>query len=110
MKELAALQDVLEAERAALLSGRLQDVIPLAERKLALIGSLQAIPGNRALPEDVSASAKRNAALLEAAARGIKSALARIEDIKSAAITTTYDARGARLTITSPDVTRGTRA
>lgn len=109
MKDFDALKLVLEAEREALLQGRVSDLAPLTRQKLELLESLSLRFGERGLPEDIKVLAKRNAVLFESAARGIKSALTRVEDIRSAMALATYDAKGGRQTLSVPSPQRETR-
>lgn len=110
MKELDALKSVLEAEREVLLRGHVSDIAPLTRQKIALLESLGPRVGKRGIPDDIKALANRNAALLEATARGIKSALTRVADIRSAMAPTTYDAKGGRQALSVPNPQRETRA
>lgn len=101
MDVIDALDDLLEAERAALLSGKIDEVGRLLTRKEALIDELSTLEG-RALPElqTLSNKVKRNQDLLDHALEGIRTVARRLASLRRVrSALDTYDARGARHTI-----------
>lgn len=102
---LAALLRLLEEEREGLLRGRLAEVAALADRKARLIAALPA-PGLAGADvvalTRIRTAAARNQPLLEAAASGLKDALARLAEVRqSAGILATYNPDGARQTVST---------
>lgn len=94
-----ALLSLLEAERAALLSGDLSTLEASAERKteLAIAISRHAPPLPRERIAALSAAAQRNAELCEAARRGLRTAIDRLsERARVASHLETYGADGRR--------------
>lgn len=78
------LEGLLDAEREALLAGDFGRLAELVARKEALVQKLgDADAGNDAL-RALRARAERNAELLTAAGRGIRSVLRRLAEIRSA--------------------------
>lgn len=96
-----ALDDLLDAERAALLKGRVEDVSRLHARKEALIDAL-----NQSEFEDpdiltpLHNKVKRNQALLDSALDGIRSVARRLAAIRRVRQSLdTYDAFGKKTTV-----------
>lgn len=90
----SAFAELLAEERAALLSldwTRLQDLLP---RKRAALEDLVGAPhtASPALLED----ARRNTALLDATAAGLRAALDRLREVRAASMGQTYRADGSR--------------
>ena len=80
----AEVEQLLDDERAALLSGELGALAGLAERKEALVRDLtDSRPEGGALAA-LKAKSERNAELLAAAAKGVRTAMRRIGDIREA--------------------------
>ena len=87
-----ALLDLLERERAALRSGRFDILERLAVEKTRLAGSL-----GDARESDIAAvqdAARRNAAMLEAAKKGVQSAKSRLARSQAPVPLRTYDSLG----------------
>lgn len=96
-----ALDDLLDAERAALLAGKIDEVGRLLARKESLIDDLSTLE-NRKMPEleKLSAKVKRNQDLLDHSLEGIRSVARRLASLRRVrSALDTYDARGARHTI-----------
>ena len=95
------LDDILEAERAALLSGKLDEVGRLVPRKETLIDQLTGeaqgdLPQLRALSQKV----KRNQALLDSALEGIRTVARRLASLRRVrSALDPFDARGTKKTI-----------
>jgi hypothetical protein len=95
------LDDILEAERSALLSGELDEVGRLVPRKEALVDQLTEeatdnLPQLRALSEKV----KRNQGLLDSSLEGIRTVARRLASLRRVRTALdTYDAYGAKQTI-----------
>jgi hypothetical protein len=91
------LEDLLDQVAEALLAGDLAALAALAPMVEAGAAALSAPdPANA---DRLRVRAKRNARLLEAAARGVKAALGRLTEIARGPALTTYDARGLKATI-----------
>ncbi|KIC49646.1 hypothetical protein [Tateyamaria sp. ANG-S1] len=95
------LDDLLDAERTALLDGDLDRVERLFERKTSLIACLSRM--SEADAQDVQAvrlKVERNQDLLQSAADGIKSVARRLAAVRRVRESLeTYDARGKRTTV-----------
>ena len=95
------IHDVLDKERAALISGNLDEVERLFNVKQSLIeriGGLEA-PNKQKL-EDVQSKVTRNQELLQSAMEGIKSVADRIAELRKVRQgLDTYDQNGKRVTI-----------
>ncbi|WP_299779804.1 flagellar export chaperone FlgN [uncultured Roseobacter sp.] len=101
-----ALDDVLEAERAALLIGDLDEIGRLLERKESLIDQLAALEeADRAPLEALNAKVMRNQALLDSALEGIRTVARRLAALRRVRSSLeTYDEKGERRTIdVTPD-------
>ncbi|WP_300011701.1 flagellar export chaperone FlgN [uncultured Roseobacter sp.] len=101
-----ALDDVLEAERAALLIGDLDEIGRLLERKESLIDQLAALEeADRAPLEALNAKVMRNQALLDNALEGIRTVARRLAALRRVRSSLeTYDEKGERRTIdVTPD-------
>ncbi len=95
---LDRIEVLLEAERAALLAGRLDRLAPLLAEKERLAGILgRAAAGRPDRLARLARLAERNQALIEAALGGLRSAAARVSACRGGAgQLDTYDAQGAR--------------
>lgn len=96
-----ALRDALEQERRAITAGRLDMILRLAEHREALMRDLGAATADSGVAElalaGLRADIERNQTMLAAAAKGIKSVVERIADIRAnAGRLTIYGADGAR--------------
>ncbi len=100
------MEDLLAEEHAVLLDGRLDALPALADRKVALLSRMPP----RQVPVHIRDLALANAALLDAAGRGIRSALDRVQSARMAGKTKTYDARGRVTHLTPASSPRGNRA
>ncbi|MGZ2259736.1 flagellar biosynthesis protein FlgN [Roseobacter sp. A03A-229] len=101
-----ALDDLLDAERAALLAGDLDEVARLLERKEALIERFATLEdADRAPLADLQVKVKRNQALLDQALEGIRSVSRRLAALRRVRSSLeTYDEKGERRKIDmSPD-------
>ena len=97
MNVLAELEDILDKERQLILAARFNDLERLSTRKSLLSGRIgQVVKADLGHIERLRASAVRNDALLQSAARGLKSALQQISDARSLKDQTTYTADGSR--------------
>ncbi|WP_299401231.1 flagellar export chaperone FlgN [uncultured Roseobacter sp.] len=96
-----ALDDVLEAEREALLTGNLDEVGRLLERKESLIDQLSQLElASREPLEALNSKVERNQALLDHALEGIRSVARRLAALRRVRSSLeTYDEKGARHTI-----------
>jgi len=93
-----ALEDILDRERGMILSGRVADLARLADDKSRILHDLGDLrdPGRL---DHVARLARRNQALLAAAAQGIRDVRDRLSDIRTTAGTlATYSSDGQRQT------------
>ena len=109
MTDWDEMEKVLTEERALLLEGRIGDLPGVAERKVAVLAEIERAGRPAEAPERLHQLALENAGLLEAAGRGIRSAIQRIEDARGARETRTYDARGRVSRLTETSGRHGTR-
>lgn len=105
---VAAIEEVLEAERALVLSGELVALEQLADRKEALLGALTASTVDPAALTRLRAALERNARVLSAAGQGIRHAIERVQQLNDPAPLVTYDGLGRRSEIEAaqPSVSR----
>lgn len=98
---MAALDDLLEAERAALLQGDLDRMPVLLEEKSTLVESLNALdPGDKPAMGRLQDKATRNQVLLDGALQGIRQVAGRIAALRQLRHSfDTYDESGRRRTI-----------
>ncbi|MBW4706967.1 flagellar protein FlgN [Roseobacter sp. YSTF-M11] len=98
---MEALDDVLDAERTALLNGNLDEVGRLLERKETLIDQLAELEdGARDPLEALNTKIKRNQLLLDHALEGIRSVARRLATLRRVRSSLdTYDEHGTRQTI-----------
>jgi len=102
---LAALDELLDGERAALLAGDLGGLPDLLDRKTKLMDRLGAIEGviehdTRPNLAQMKDKAMRNQALLDGALQGIRQVAGRIAALRHVRRSfDTYDVTGRRLTI-----------
>lgn len=96
-----ALDDVLEAEREALLSGDLEKIGRLLERKESLIEDLSVLEEFEAGDlHDLTGKMKRNQDLLDSALEGIRAVAGRLAALRRVRNTLdTYDSNGAKRAI-----------
>jgi hypothetical protein len=94
------LDSLLDLTADALLRGDLAALAGLTE---AIEAQADTPPRDRAAAERLRAKADRNARLLQAAGRGVRAARARLGDIATGPVLTTYDARGHRESIAAVD-------
>jgi flagellar biosynthesis/type III secretory pathway chaperone len=105
--ELAELDQLLDQERQALLDGHLSQIAPIMARKAALLDAV----GHLRDSESAAAAALRakaavNQTLLDGTLQGIRSAAARLSEVRRVRRSLeTYDSRGRKKTIdgTAPD-------
>lgn len=88
------LADLLEKERAALLGGRLDDAIRLADLKLRLAEEIGRRTTDAGDVRALRRAAEENAALYAAAARGIRAAITQLREAEQAGGGSTYDRDG----------------
>lgn len=94
---LYALLALLEDEVDVLRRFDFSDLDAIAQRKADLLDALLAAPPpDPQVLERLRTSARRNATLLQAAGRGVRSARRRLAELRRAAVPQTYDARGQR--------------
>lgn len=95
------LDDLLDAERSALLDGNLEKITALVEQKEALIEQMSALPKSQAEPlEGLQKKVKRNQILLDGALQGIRRASVRLAAIRRIRKTLeTYGRDGRKRTI-----------
>jgi len=103
-RALAALENLLDAERHAIREGNFEGLDRMAEDKSRLIDLVathqQAAPAQRELLARVQARTAENQRLLAAAISGVRAAQRRLDMIRRAARTlNTYDAMGRSATI-----------
>ena len=93
------LEELLDETREAALRGDLITLSRLAESIALSVTTSQ--DADRQEVARLGAKARQTATLVDAAARGIRSALGRLDEIASGPTLTTYDATGRRAAITS---------
>ena len=81
---LNLIRDIFEEERRMILSGRLADLERMRGRKERALSALTSLRNPDGL-KVAQVLAKRNAALLDAAAQGVRAALRRVREIRSQA-------------------------
>ena len=93
---MVSLNDLLEAERAALLAGNLEKLTSMAERKEALIEALNAAEQtDLELLQELDSKVKRNQTLLNGALDGIRTVARRMAAFRRVrGSLETYDAKG----------------
>ncbi|WP_141246455.1 hypothetical protein [Actibacterium ureilyticum] len=94
---ITQLRDVLQDERAALLSGRISDLDAVGQRKLDLLEQAQGqdIASDHPDWADIRARNQQNGALLQAAQRGLAESRARLMQIRDGGLALkTYDRQG----------------
>ncbi|WP_300033213.1 flagellar biosynthesis protein FlgN [uncultured Roseobacter sp.] len=98
---IGELDDLLEAEKKALLAGELEQVGRLLERKEALIDQLSVLEaGEIDQLELLNVKVKRNQVLLDQALQGIRSVAQRLAELRRVRNSLdTYDESGKRQTI-----------
>lgn len=96
-----ALEDLLDAERAALLVGKLDEVSRMHTQKERLIDALNThVPENRTHFESLHRKVERNQVLLNSALNGIRSVARRLSAIKQVRQSLdTYDSLGKKKTV-----------
>lgn len=95
------LEDLLDRERALLRSGAVEGLPRLTDQKTRLMAGLSAGAGQSNLTR-LREKAARNARMLNAAAKGIRSVTDRISALRAGPQTfTTYSASGTRATVGS---------
>ena len=95
---IAALDELLNAERKALLHGDLDAITRLLEQKEALIGRLGAMEDSeQAALTKLQGKVARNQALLDGALRGIRMVASRMSALRQIRKTVeTYDEKGCK--------------
>lgn len=95
------LDDLLDAERAALLAGNLEEVSRLFDRKSRLVETISAFQEiETQMAGTLRDKLERNQGLLDSAADGIRSVARRLAAIRRVRESLeTYDARGQRKTV-----------
>ena len=96
---IAALEDHLEAERRCLVGGDLDGLARLAARKEALLAGLRRGAGRGPALRRLRRALDRNAALLAAAAQGLRDADSRLRQLIEGPALVTYDGSGQRRTL-----------
>lgn len=105
---MSALDDLLEAERAALLDGDLDRMPALLGEKAALVEDLNTLdPGDRPAMGALREKVSRNQALLDGALQGIRQVAGRVAALRQLQQSfDTYDESGRRRTIEGDVVRR----
>jgi hypothetical protein len=96
----ATLDSLLDLTADALLRG---DLAALPGLTRAIEAQADTRPQDRAMAERLRVKADRNARLLQAAGRGVRAARARLADIATGPVLTTYDCRGRRESVAAID-------
>lgn len=94
-----SLDELMDQTRDALVAGNLAALADLAPRVAALAEALPQL--DRQAADQLRRKAERNARLLQAATRGVRSAQKRFTEIINGVSLVTYDARGRRETLNS---------
>lgn len=100
-----ALDEVLDRERLALTSGRLDQVERLIETKERLVDQLNGVGEKEPGLRDLRVKAERNRLLLDSAMQGIRGVADRLAELQRVRLgTDTYDQNGrkARLHVAAP--------
>lgn len=87
-----ALEDLLDRARDAIIVGNFADLAAFTLEVEALTGGFPAL--DRQSADRLKQKARRNAQLLQAAARGVRAAQSRFGEIIAGPTLTTYDSRG----------------
>lgn len=87
---------LLEKERRLIRQGAFEALEPLADRKARLARTLIREEIDPLILDKIRKTALENGRLMEAAARGIRSALSQVEDARSMTNQSTYDQAGHR--------------
>lgn len=98
---LEALEDVLEAERQALLAGDIEGVKRFLDRKESLIEQFAGVTTNKTIKlQNVKTKLERNQELLDQALRGIRSVANRLQALRRVRRSLdTYTADGSKHTV-----------
>lgn len=100
---LNALDTLLEEERAALISGDLQRIADIADRKETLVAGLDDSGAGGAALIPLKRKIQRNQVLLDGALEGIRNVAARLAVLRETGGTLeTYDRNGRRQTWSGP--------
>lgn len=101
---LHRLDDLLEAERTALLSGNLDAIAALVDQKETLITQLvQADVSDDELLATIAHKTKRNQGLLDEALNGIRNVATRLSEFRRVRRSLdTYDSNGAKQSVEIP--------
>lgn len=102
---MTALESLLDQAREALLSGDLAALSGLDDAILAAADAVSALDATAI--RRVQRKAERNAKLLQAASRGLRSARDRMAEIASGPRLSTYDARGHKAPLAAPATALG---
>lgn len=96
---MVAIEDLLEEERAALLAGDFEALADLVERKQALTDELLRDGTQQSALQRLRRRAERNAGLIEASIRGMRTVARRLAEIRRAnGPLQTYSQNGAKQT------------
>lgn len=89
------LRLVLAAERACLISGKLEQLTEIAQRKILVADKIQAVPPDLHRLHEVLAMAKENQTLVLEALKGVQAAQSRLTAIRKSGLgMASYTARG----------------
>ncbi|EBA08579.1 flagellar protein FlgN [Sagittula stellata] len=101
------LEELIDAERTALINGDFDRIAELLEEKQRLIGSLHDLPLDRQTVAPLSDGLRRNQELFDAALAGIRNVAARLGDLNRVRKSVeTYDSKGKKHSLDAPDVQR----
>lgn len=108
-RKLRSVEIYLDREREILRTGQIGKLASLAEERERALATLDAAKGNGPLLQKLRSDVRRNNALMQAAASGLRAAIKRISDLRAATGPIgSYSAKGERLEIgaSAPTVER----
>lgn len=101
------LEELIDAERAALISGDFDRISELLDEKERLVGSLHDLPLDHEVLTPLSDGLRRNQELFDAALAGIRNVAARLGDLNRVRKSVeTYDSTGKKHSLSAPEVQR----
>lgn len=101
-RKLKSVESYLDRERRILRTGRITELATLAEDRERALAALDAVRGNGPVLQRLRSEVRRNNAMMESAASGLRAAIKRISDLRAAAGPIgSYSAQGERCEIGS---------